>query len=582
MTKTSTKKPAMVRNKKTTKKSNPAKSITKISRKTSFFVFAIVFAFIGSALVFISNAATVEPPNQWAKYYNSAGPTPGIFLTPSNGITVSQDGAVIENLEVKGGIKVDANNVTIKNVRVLGTAPTAIFATRGKTGLVMDRIEIIGQYKDGDIVDGYDQGVYAEDGYTLRNSRISSYPDGAKLHKNTLVENNYFFNNSRTFDTLGREKHVDGMQSMGGSNVTIRNNTFIADSRPGGNYDMASNLMIQNEFSQISNYTIENNRFSGGAYSVALNDKVALGMPKHKGVLVRNNTFAGLASKGYAQYGPIRVSGENMDVAVEGNIFADNSGVTSKIPDRSGSRSGSVVTTPTAPAPAPTPTPPETEPPVVPPANPTASLTLKGLTNGQTVAGSVILEAIPADAPNLAGVDFYLDNKLVNSQKTAPICLFDDSGTACAPYDITSVPNGKHIFKAVLRYGSNQTVEKSIEVNVQNTPTTTPQQPGSDAEAPTAPSGISRVLVADWTRARYNLRLFWQASQDNIAVTEYAITRDGSTLGVTDRTSFDDKSLSSGKTYRYEVVAKDAAGNTSGPAVTSVKVNCFLAWCSIQ
>lgn len=48
------------------------------------------------------------------------GPVEGSTLTPSPGFTVTEAGAVVENLDVSGSICVAADNVTIRNTRVTG------------------------------------------------------------------------------------------------------------------------------------------------------------------------------------------------------------------------------------------------------------------------------------------------------------------------------------------------------------------------------------------------------------------------------------------------------------------------------
>jgi chitodextrinase len=62
--------------------------------------------------------------------------------------------------------------------------------------------------------------------------------------------------------------------------------------------------------------------------------------------------------------------------------------------------------------------------------------------------------------------------------------------------------------------------------------------------------------------------LAWGASTDNVGVTGYSITRNGSpltTVGGT-VTSFADTTASPSTAYTYVVRASDAAGNTSGPS----------------
>ncbi|SDG60721.1 mannan endo-1,4-beta-mannosidase [Lentzea fradiae] len=97
---------------------------------------------------------------------------------------------------------------------------------------------------------------------------------------------------------------------------------------------------------------------------------------------------------------------------------------------------------------------------------------------------------------------------------------------------------------------------------------------GGDTEAPTTPgtptaSGITST----------GLTLSWTASTDNVGVTGYEVLRavgNGSftTAGITTTATFTDSGLTPSTTYRYQVRARDAAGNVSalsgiGSATTS-------------
>jgi parallel beta-helix repeat protein len=104
----------------------------------------------------------------------------------------------------------------------------------------------------------------------------------------------------------------------------------------------------------------------------------------------------------------------------------------------------------------------------------------------------------------------------------------------------------------------------------------------ADTQAPSIPAGLTRQLVANWGKVRYDLRLTWQPSTDNVGVKEYVVSRNGTILGVTASTSFTDGSLKAGTFYTYSVVAKDAALNTSEPAVTGAKANCVLFACTLE
>ena len=95
------------------------------------------------------SAASKPPPGAWPNAGNT-GVKPGTHLVPKTGeISVNKNGAVIENIDLVGDIRVEANNVTIRNVRV--TAPRGgdidqwgILQWVGYSGLTVEDSEIIG------------------------------------------------------------------------------------------------------------------------------------------------------------------------------------------------------------------------------------------------------------------------------------------------------------------------------------------------------------------------------------------------------------------------------------------------------
>ncbi|MGB3465025.1 MAG: fibronectin type III domain-containing protein, partial [Cyclobacteriaceae bacterium] len=85
-----------------------------------------------------------------------------------------------------------------------------------------------------------------------------------------------------------------------------------------------------------------------------------------------------------------------------------------------------------------------------------------------------------------------------------------------------------------------------------------------DTQAPSAPSSVSATGVTQ-TAATVS----WSASSDNIGVTGYDVSVNGSLAGSTASTSYNLSGLSAGTTYSVSVVAKDAAGNSSAAGTTS-------------
>ena len=87
----------------------------------------------------------------------------------------------------------------------------------------------------------------------------------------------------------------------------------------------------------------------------------------------------------------------------------------------------------------------------------------------------------------------------------------------------------------------------------------------TDNQPPSTPTGLSATAV---TASRIDLA--WTASTDNVAVTNYEISRDGSvltTIGAS--TTFSDTTVAPGTTYSYRVVALDLGGNRSGSSAAA-------------
>ena len=93
----------------------------------------------------------------------------------------------------------------------------------------------------------------------------------------------------------------------------------------------------------------------------------------------------------------------------------------------------------------------------------------------------------------------------------------------------------------------------------------TTQAGGSDTQAPTAPTSLN--ANASGTQ----VALTWTASTDNVGVTGYVVERCAgascttfAAVGTPAGTTYNDTGLSASTTYRYRVLATDAASNVSG------------------
>jgi len=229
-------------------------------------------------------------PAGWPGQDNTGWKHTGVALRsfPCTGdvTNITKPGTVIDGRDIRCGLLIKTNNVTISRSRVTADAQIPIRTLDGQTGIKISDVEIVGQ--PGCIagigymgytalrvnIHGCGDGVRIEDGSTLQDSWIHDFWDGTK--------------DGKQIDT----PHHDGAQTTGGSNITIRHN------RIDNPHDQTSCIMIGNEFDTPSNILIEDNYLNGGNYTIYL---AATGTNR----IIRNNTF----TRNHV-YGPDDIAGQ--------------------------------------------------------------------------------------------------------------------------------------------------------------------------------------------------------------------------------------------------------------------------------
>jgi endoglucanase len=108
--------------------------------------------------------------------------------------------------------------------------------------------------------------------------------------------------------------------------------------------------------------------------------------------------------------------------------------------------------------------------------------------------------------------------------------------------------------------------------------------PPTDNQPPTAPTGLTTGAVT-----QNSVALNWNASSDNIGVSGYEVLRapgaTGGTFAVVGQTStpsLTNTGLTANTTYRYQVRARDAAGNTSAVSNTVQVTTQSMQTCTAQ
>ena len=138
------------------------------------------------------------------------------------------------------------------------------------------------------------------------------------------------------------------------------------------------------------------------------------------------------------------------------------------------------------------------------------------------------------------------------------------TGTAPAPQDIGAgampVPSSDGSAVAYVNTVTDGSGHKRVAVLVAHP---------HDSSAPTWPGGAALSATNVTTTS---VHLSWPAASDNVGVTAYVLTENGSALATLDgaTTSYTVNGLSAGTGYTFAVRAKDAVGNTSAAVSTPV------------
>lgn len=220
----------------------------------------------------------------------------------------------LNGLDINGPVQGSFSNVTIQNSHIRCTGETQWCISLGDHNkLINDEIgggangstfvSAIGVWSGGsgsnNIINGVD---------------IHNTSDGLRIDGGTTLMDSYV-HNLVMGDSVAAGAHSDGVQSTGGSNVTISNNRFES----GTNCNVFMQWLSGNP--AITNYTVTGNTFTAGNRNGLQTSYGVCGYsPDVSGVSITNNTF------GYGfQVGPFTApSGSN----ISGNKYTDGKPIT--------------------------------------------------------------------------------------------------------------------------------------------------------------------------------------------------------------------------------------------------------------
>jgi hypothetical protein len=239
---------------------------------------------------------------------DNTGVRPGSALSPSGPVVVTEAGTVLENLEIRGSVVIQADDVTVRNSRIiLGDDQLRAVVIEDPdhgenypTGALFEDVEVVG-------------GVNCEDGFfhsnfTVRRADISGCKDGVKGNHNVVVEDSWIHDLRWT-----EESHNDGYQSMGGGNVVLRHNTIELTTT------QTAPVFIQGAFAPVDGITVEGNLLAGGGYLIYCGDEP--GRHPSSNVRVIGNTFSRRQFPNGGHWGVAAHC--DADVTWEANVWED-------------------------------------------------------------------------------------------------------------------------------------------------------------------------------------------------------------------------------------------------------------------
>jgi hypothetical protein len=207
---------------------------------------------------------------------NNTGLTNPSALKVHNGdMVITRDGAVIENLEIRGRVDIAAKNVVMRNVWVYNSGSWTIYVRPGASLLIEDS-EI------GHASHLGERGIGGNN-ITARRINIHHVEDGIKVLHNSLYEFVY----CHDLDSPRASPHADCLQDDGGAtNWILRDSTLDARYPDGVNANAA--IIVKSDLGASNGGLIEGNFLNGGNLIVMV-DKGKYRAPQN--IVIRENAF---------------------------------------------------------------------------------------------------------------------------------------------------------------------------------------------------------------------------------------------------------------------------------------------------
>ena len=242
----------------------------------------------------------------------NTGVPQGTTLKRSGSILVTRDNTVIDSLEVRGCIQIEARHITIKRSRIIGSCARGTIGTPLNKDYPRDNVVIEDTEVDGDRK-SFDFPAIAYDGFTCRRCNVHGAGTGARLGDRVLIIDSYIHDSN-----TGEGSHNAAVAGHGDFDVTLVHNWLECHSI---GY-CSSSVSFYSEGTPVHDVLVEGNHFSGGAYCLyaGATEKAAIN------IKVRNNIFGTSFQPRCGAYGPAAHWEYNSGNEWSGNRYGSTGG----------------------------------------------------------------------------------------------------------------------------------------------------------------------------------------------------------------------------------------------------------------
>jgi hypothetical protein len=226
---------------------------------------------------------------------SNTGVPPGVSLTPATGLTVTTPNQVLDGLDIRGAVKIDAPGVQIRNSRITGSDYYGILVESGSVTVTDTEIS------------GFENAI-AGDGWTAVRVNIHSVTgDGVKLGSDVTLQSSWIHDL-----TPGPGAHADGAQMQDGvTNLVVAGNTIEVSDADNSAIFLSPDLGPSTE----GPVTVTGNWLDGGGFTLFCVEGSGGAYVVHN-IAITGNRFGFSAA-----YGPVRIA---VPVTFTGNV--DTSG----------------------------------------------------------------------------------------------------------------------------------------------------------------------------------------------------------------------------------------------------------------